>query len=189
MTWSRKFGNGSDLLQYTLSNILILGRDKKWQNICCNLLVWSEKHVSYLEWPVWVDAWCKVSHSSLRNEQKSDSPDIPTDWRPWWLLTDHMAKIFGFSCLWCHLREITASQGYCLNPAYITCCTSLWFASAEKEADWEKEPLRVEKMRVRIVSRQGSFSQRMVCTLNGLRGKVMAVERVDKIKYEYDGTW
>ena len=46
--------------------------------------------------------------------------------------------------------------------------------------------LRVENRRVKTVARQGSFSQRLVNAWNGLPGKVVAAETVDKIKLELD---
>ena len=44
--------------------------------------------------------------------------------------------------------------------------------------------LRVKKMRVRTILRYGSFTQRVVKAWNGLPGKVVAAERVDKFKLE-----
>ena len=46
--------------------------------------------------------------------------------------------------------------------------------------------LRVKKRRVKMVVRQGSFTQRVVNAWNGLPGKVVAAEKVDKIKLELD---
>ena len=40
--------------------------------------------------------------------------------------------------------------------------------------------LRVNKRRVKMVVRQGSFTQRVVNAWNGLPGKVLAAETVDK---------
>ena len=42
--------------------------------------------------------------------------------------------------------------------------------------------LRVKKRRVNTVVRQGTFTQRVVNTWNGFRGKVVAAETVDKFK-------
>ena len=46
--------------------------------------------------------------------------------------------------------------------------------------------LRVKKTRVRTVLRQGSFSRRVVNAWNGLPGKVVTVEGVDKFKWDLD---
>ena len=46
--------------------------------------------------------------------------------------------------------------------------------------------LRVKKRRVKTVARQGAFTQRVVNALNGLPGKVVAAETVDKFKLELD---
>ena len=46
--------------------------------------------------------------------------------------------------------------------------------------------LRVKKRRVKTVARQGSFTQRVVNTWNGLPGKVVAAEEVVKFKLELD---
>ena len=46
--------------------------------------------------------------------------------------------------------------------------------------------LRVKKRRVKTVARQGTFTQRVVNALNGLPGKVVAAEKVDKFKLELD---
>ena len=46
--------------------------------------------------------------------------------------------------------------------------------------------LRVKKGRVKTVVRQGSFTQRVVNAWNGLPGKVVAAETVDKLKLEFD---
>ena len=42
--------------------------------------------------------------------------------------------------------------------------------------------LRVKKRRVKTVARHGTFTQRVVNAWNGLPGKVVAVETVDKFK-------
>ena len=44
--------------------------------------------------------------------------------------------------------------------------------------------LRVKKRRVKMVVRQGTFTRRVVNAWNGLPGKVVAAETVDKIKFE-----
>ena len=44
--------------------------------------------------------------------------------------------------------------------------------------------LRVKKRRVKMVGRQGTFTQRVVDVWNGLPGKVVAAGTVDKIKLE-----
>ena len=44
----------------------------------------------------------------------------------------------------------------------------------------------VKKMSVRTVLRQGSFVWRVVSTWNSLSGKVVAVEGVDKCKWDLD---
>ena len=46
--------------------------------------------------------------------------------------------------------------------------------------------LRVKKGRVKTVVRKGSFTQRGVIAWNGLPGKVVAAETVDKFKLELD---
>ena len=46
--------------------------------------------------------------------------------------------------------------------------------------------LRLKKRRVMTVARQGTFTQRVVNPWNGLPGKVMAAEKVDKFKLELD---
>ena len=46
--------------------------------------------------------------------------------------------------------------------------------------------LRVKKRRVKMVVRSGSFTQRVVNAWNGLPGKVVAAEKVDKFKLELD---
>ena len=46
--------------------------------------------------------------------------------------------------------------------------------------------LRVKKRRVKTVVRQGTFTQRVVNAWNGLLGKVVAAEKVDKFKLELD---
>ena len=46
--------------------------------------------------------------------------------------------------------------------------------------------LRVKKRRVKRVVRQGTFTQRVVNAWNGLPGKVVAAETVDKFKLELD---
>ena len=46
--------------------------------------------------------------------------------------------------------------------------------------------LRVKKRRVKMVVRQGTFTQRVVNAWNGLPGKVVAAEKVDKFKLELD---
>ena len=46
--------------------------------------------------------------------------------------------------------------------------------------------LRVKKRRVKTVVRQGTFTQRVVNAWNGLPGKVVAAEKVDKFKLELD---
>ena len=46
--------------------------------------------------------------------------------------------------------------------------------------------LRVKKRRVKTVGRQGFPTQRVVNAWNGLPGKVVAVETVDKFKLELD---
>ena len=42
------------------------------------------------------------------------------------------------------------------------------------------------KRRVKTVARQGIFTQRVVIAWNGLPGKVVAAETVDKFKLELD---
>ena len=44
--------------------------------------------------------------------------------------------------------------------------------------------MRVKKRRVKTVVRQGTFTQRVVNAWNGLPGKVVAAEIVDKFKLE-----
>ena len=44
--------------------------------------------------------------------------------------------------------------------------------------------LRVKKRRVKMVVRQGTFTQRGVTAWNGFPGKVGAAEKVDKFKLE-----
>ena len=44
--------------------------------------------------------------------------------------------------------------------------------------------LRVKKRRVTMVSKQGTFTQRVVNAWNGLPGKVVAAEKVDMFKLE-----
>ncbi len=46
--------------------------------------------------------------------------------------------------------------------------------------------LRLKKRRVKTVVRQGTFTQRVVNAWNGLPGKVVAAEIVDKFKLELD---
>ena len=46
--------------------------------------------------------------------------------------------------------------------------------------------LRAKKRRVKLVARQGSFTQRVVNAWNGLPGKVVAAETADKFKLEFD---
>ena len=46
--------------------------------------------------------------------------------------------------------------------------------------------LRVKKRRVKMVVREGTFTQRVVNTWNGLPGKVVAAETGDKYKLELD---
>ena len=47
--------------------------------------------------------------------------------------------------------------------------------------------LRVKKRRVKTIVRQGTFTQRVVINVwNGLPGKVVAAEKVDKFKFELD---
>ena len=46
--------------------------------------------------------------------------------------------------------------------------------------------LRVKKRRVKTVVRQGTFIQRVVNARNGLPGKVVVAETVDKFKLELD---
>ena len=46
--------------------------------------------------------------------------------------------------------------------------------------------LRVKKRRVKTVVRQGTFTQKVVNAWNGLPGKVVAAEKVDKFKLEFD---
>ena len=46
--------------------------------------------------------------------------------------------------------------------------------------------LRVKERRVKMVARQGTFTQRVVNAWNGLTGKVVAAEKVDKFKLELD---
>ena len=46
--------------------------------------------------------------------------------------------------------------------------------------------LRVKKRRVKTVVRQGTFTQRVVNAWNGLPGKVVTAETVDKFKMELD---
>ena len=45
--------------------------------------------------------------------------------------------------------------------------------------------LRVNKMKVRTVLRQRSFSQRAVNAWNGLAEKVVAVEGLDEFKWDF----
>ena len=44
--------------------------------------------------------------------------------------------------------------------------------------------LRVKKRRVKTVARQGTFTQKVVNAWNGLPGKVVAAEKVEKFKLE-----
>ena len=46
--------------------------------------------------------------------------------------------------------------------------------------------LRVKRRRVKTVVRQGSFTQKVVNAWNGLPGKVVAGETIDKFKLELD---
>ena len=46
--------------------------------------------------------------------------------------------------------------------------------------------LRVKKRRVKMVVRQGPFTQRVINAWNGLPGKVVAAEKGDKFKLELD---
>ena len=46
--------------------------------------------------------------------------------------------------------------------------------------------LRVKKRRVKMVVRQGTFTQGVVNAWNCLSGKVVAAEKVDKFKLELD---
>ena len=46
--------------------------------------------------------------------------------------------------------------------------------------------LRVKKRRVKTVVRQGTFTQRVVNAWNGLAGKVVAAETVERFKLELD---
>ena len=46
--------------------------------------------------------------------------------------------------------------------------------------------LRVKKRRVKMVARQGSFTQRVVDAWNGLPGKVVTAKTEDKFKLELD---
>ena len=46
--------------------------------------------------------------------------------------------------------------------------------------------MRVKKRRVKTVVREGTFTQRVVNAWNGLPGKVVAAETVDKFKLELD---
>ena len=46
--------------------------------------------------------------------------------------------------------------------------------------------LRVKKRRVNMVVRQGTFTQRVVNAWNGLPGNVVAAEKVDTFKLEFD---
>ena len=46
--------------------------------------------------------------------------------------------------------------------------------------------MRVKKRRVKTVARQETFTQRVVNAWNGLPGKVVAAETVDKFKLELD---
>ena len=46
--------------------------------------------------------------------------------------------------------------------------------------------LRIKKGRVNTIVRQGAFTQRVVNACNGLPGKVLAAETVDKFKLELD---
>ena len=46
--------------------------------------------------------------------------------------------------------------------------------------------LRVKERRVKMVVRQGTFTQRVVNAWNGLPGKVVAAETVVKVKLELD---
>ena len=48
------------------------------------------------------------------------------------------------------------------------------------------QSLRVKKRRVKMVVRQGTFIRRVVNAWNGLPGKVVAAETVDKFKLELD---
>ena len=55
------------------------------------------------------------------------------------------------------------------------------------DSDWTMgHSLRVKKRRVETVVRQGTFTQRVVNAWNGLPGKVVAAETVDKFKFELD---
>ena len=46
--------------------------------------------------------------------------------------------------------------------------------------------LRVKKRRVKMVARQGTFTQRVVNARNGLPGQVVAAVKVDNFKLEID---
>ena len=46
--------------------------------------------------------------------------------------------------------------------------------------------LRLKKRKVKTVVRQGTFTQRVVNAWNGLPGKVVGAEKVDKFKLELD---
>ena len=46
--------------------------------------------------------------------------------------------------------------------------------------------LRVKKRRVKMVVKKGTFTQRVVNAWNGLPGKVVAAEKVDKFKLALD---
>ena len=46
--------------------------------------------------------------------------------------------------------------------------------------------LRVNKRRVKMVVRQGTFTQRVINAWNGLSGKAVAAETADKFKLELD---
>ena len=55
------------------------------------------------------------------------------------------------------------------------------------DSDWTRgHSLRVKKRRVKMVARQGTFTQRVVNAWNGLPGKVVSAEKVDKFKLELD---
>ena len=58
--------------------------------------------------------------------------------------------------------------------------------STEQTDRTRDHSLRVKKRRVKTVVREGTFTQRVVNAWNGLPGKVVAAETVDKFKLELD---
>ena len=57
------------------------------------------------------------------------------------------------------------------------------FNRVDSDRTWGHR-LRVKKGRVKTVVSQGTFNQRVVNVWNGLLGKVVAAEKVDKFKLE-----